>query len=835
VAAIKSFLGNMASKVADKLKGSVTGQEETTRVGEQDGNSPPKDGLTEAQKKYGPNFEDLKKKQPKIVAALQQLTLQYRMEGQYAQRHRILRTRYARLFWQGIQYAMWNGDSGDFDFASATQGIQAGTAQRNDPAGERFEYVTNLHQAYGLSFIALMSQDVPSWVCYPKSRESQEDITAAKVGTDVGELIEHNNDPHKALETISRYLWTDGIVGQYWRYVVDGERFGYKEMPIQGTRETVLEGQRITVPNDEGTEKIPNGQEVVTYVGGLELVLPIYADNFFECAYLQWNCEPHRAKLKAAYPHAAKGIETDAGMTADQVYERISRLGVKQNISFALPGDALEMLPTFSRTWLRKWAFKLLTDEKLVGELEELFPDGCYVAFAGLEYCESRNESMNDHWKVLHGIPGDGQSRPAVGDSLIDLQERYNTLSNIQAETYEYGIPPIYADPQVLNFDALSSQDAEPAALYPARARPGMALSDGFFSPDPAKEPVTLAQTMQEIIGPVAQFISGLFSAAAGGPMEGVAGKTMGGYAIARDQALGRIGMIYRRMKNFYVDGIGLGLAIFQKCRPEDVEISFPGENDEEKAKWIRLADFQGNVMTEAEADETFPRLKSQQRDVILSLLSNAATLPQQFLQLFDDPQSISFIKNVLGLAELQDSNEDAEIKCMRAIQRLVAAEPFVGPPMPKLGPMSPEGKPAILMVPPPPEPTEQIDDVLDRVDVILETCVSWANSDAGQTAKKETPKGYLNVYLYAKMASDVLKQRAEAAQQKIPPKPPSMSVAIDKMPPNVQAQALAQDGIQADPVEIQATKDQGRADKAAELQARLGVKPEEAEANRNG
>jgi hypothetical protein len=826
LAAITSFLGKMAGKVSDKLKGSQVDGEETKRVGAQDGNAPPKAGLTEAQKKYGPNFENLKKLAPHIVSALLQLILEYRLEAQYAQRHRILRTRYARLFWQGIQYAMPNMDTQNFDFATSSQGITAGSPFKEDPAGQRFAYVTNLYQAYGLSFIALVSQDIPSWICYPKSRESHEDITAAKVALDVGDVIERNNKSYNMLEAIARYLWTDGMACAYVREVVDGERFGYREMPIEGTRETVLEGQRMTVPSDEGTEKIPNQQEVITILGGLEVILPIYSDDFHDCAYLQWNCEPHRAKLKAMYPHAARGIDTDAGMTADQVYERISRLGVKQNITFALPGDALEMLPTFSRTWLRKWAFKRFTDEKLVTELEGLFPDGCYVGFAGLEYCESRNESMDDHWRVLHGIPGDGQSRPALGDVLVDVQERYNTLSNIQTETYEYGIPPIYADPQVLNFDAFTSQDSEPAVLYPARARPGMALQDGFYSPDPAKEPVTLAQTMQELIGPVAQFLTGLFNAAAGGPMEGVAGKTMGGYAIARDQALGRVGMIYRRMKEFYVQLIALGLEEFKKCRPEDVEVPFPGETDSEKAKWIRLADFKGNVMVEAEADESFPRLKSQQRDVIMAILQNAATMPQQFLQLFDDPKSISFVKNILGLSELQDSNEDAELKCMRAIQRLAEGEPFVGPAQPQMGPPGPDGKPTVILAQPAPRPTEQINDILDRIDVILETCVNWANSDAGQDAKESNPKGYLNVYLYARQASDILKQRAQQSQPKIPPKPPSMSVQVDKLPPNEAAQALAMDGIQADPAEIQAKQDQGRQDKAAELQARLNAKP---------
>ena len=43
-----------------------------------------------------------------------------------------------------------------------------------------------------------------------------------------------------------------------------------------------------------------------------------------------------KAKLKAMYPHAAKGIETTSGMSADQLYERMSRLGIKQNIGFVI-------------------------------------------------------------------------------------------------------------------------------------------------------------------------------------------------------------------------------------------------------------------------------------------------------------------------------------------------------------------------------------------------------------------------------------------------------------------------------------------------------------------
>src|SRR5260370_41741504 len=138
-----------------------------------------------------------------------------------------------------------------------------------------------------------------------------------------------------------------------------------------------------------------------------------------------------------------------------------------------------------------------------------MFPDGCYVAFAGDVYCESRNESMDDNWRVLHALPGDGQNRPSVGDSLVQVQERYNVLSNMQAETYEYGIPPIYADPQVLDFDALANQVAKPAAHFPARARPGQPLAAGIFQPAPAQVPPGMNRPPQRLLPPAAHFHTG--------------------------------------------------------------------------------------------------------------------------------------------------------------------------------------------------------------------------------------------------------------------------------------------------------------------------------------
>src|SRR6266705_2737853 len=555
----------------------------------------------------GPNNERLEDVKPELVHALRELVRQYRQEGVVARRHEIRRIRQARLFWQGLQYAWWNPNDMNWHLPFE-QRFSDDRALEEMP---RYQFVTNFYQGFGLSFIAVLSQDVPSVRFYPQSAQSLEDISAARAASDVAALVEQNNHVEHLLTAIGYFLWTDGKLGAYVRYVADGQRFGFHdenilcaiEIPLgedvyvcpecgkeigkwkpengnsEGTEEAsavgaqhaaplpptncpgcgaalreenIRKAERVTVPRLVGTRRVPNGQEVISIAGGLELNTPVWANEMHEYPYLQWQAEVHRAKLKAAYPHAASKIESSPSQSAEDVYARVSRLSVEQGLPSIHPGDALMNLITFDRTWLRPWAFYAIEDEAVRNELLAMFPDGCYVAFAGDVYCESRSESMDDHWRVLHALPGDGQNRPSVGDSLVQVQERYNVLSNMQAETYEYGIPPIYADPQVLDFDALANQVAEPAAHFPARARPGQPLAAGFFQPAPAQVPPDMIRQQQDLIGPIAQFLTGLFPAVFGGNMEDV--KTASGYALARDQALGRLGLVWRRTKQFYAD-----------------------------------------------------------------------------------------------------------------------------------------------------------------------------------------------------------------------------------------------------------------------------------------
>ena len=95
----------------------------------------------------------------------------------------------------------------------------------------RYQFVTNLYQAFGLSFISVLSQDVPATRFFPQSAQSLVDISAARAASEVSTLVEQNNHAERLLTNLAFFLWTDGKVGGYVRYVADGPRFGWHDEP----------------------------------------------------------------------------------------------------------------------------------------------------------------------------------------------------------------------------------------------------------------------------------------------------------------------------------------------------------------------------------------------------------------------------------------------------------------------------------------------------------------------------------------------------------------------------------------------------------------------------
>ncbi|HXN73000.1 MAG TPA: hypothetical protein VN861_10660 [Candidatus Acidoferrales bacterium] len=786
---------------------------------------------------FGANNEQLPEK---LQEALRRLVFQFSTESESTRRQEVRRIKQAHQFWRGLQYLWWSEQDQNWHLPFE-QKMTDGSSIEDLP---RYEFVTNIYQAFGLSLVSVLSQDVPRVRFFPSSAQAEEDVAAAKTATEVAGLVERNNRVGNLIVDEAFQLWTDGKVGGYVRFVVDGQRFGFHPETEIGAREvrigedvyvcpecsaeTVASGgnesknagsvapplraasssaasnpnqnqdaglkpgatkgngaavqcefcgallteedfvaaETVTVPSGQTRLRVPNGQEVITIVGGLELKTPPWANEMHEYPYLQWNLEVHQARLRAAYPHAADKIGSPVAPGAQQ-YERLARLSQSQGGPLTEGGDFNINLITFQRTWLRPWAFFALEDKSLRDELLQMFPDGAYVAFAGDAYCESRNENMDDHWRVLHALPGDGSSgRPALGDALISVQERFNTLSNLQMETYEYGIPPIYADSEVLDFDSLQNQTAEPGSHYPARAKPGQSLAAGFFQPEPAEVPGDLAEHAANLMGPIAQFLTGAFPALFGGAMSN--NDTASGYAMARDQAMGRIGLVWRRMKFFHADIMLLAVDCFRRNRPNDVEVTLLGAGAAFESQWIRLADLKGNLFSYPETDEQYPTLWSQQRAVLMQLIANPDPQIQAVLA---HPENMALVKRLIGLEEFVIPDEESRTKQYREIAQLVAELPLVkrqdvtSAVNPAFKDAVASGVDAEIIL-----PSIMPDEFADNHAVELETCMRWFSSDAGQVAKVEAPLGYANVRAHALFHRDyLLKQQAAASPQQPP------------------------------------------------------------------
>jgi hypothetical protein len=800
---------------------------------------------------FGANNEQLPER---LQEALRRLVFQFSTESESTRRQEVRRIKQAHQFWRGLQYLWWSEQDQNWHLPFE-QKMTDGSSIEDLP---RYEFVTNIYQAFGLSLVSVLSQDVPRVRFFPSSAQAEEDVAAAKAATEVAGLVERNNRVGNLIVDEAFQLWTDGKVGAYVRFVVDGQRFGFhpeteigarevrigedvyvcpecsaetpanggdgstkgsggagknqKQVPhtVQGdnsrarltrngndrpdadlnsrqdagvtksngastqcnfcgallTEEDFVAAETVTVPSGQTQVRVPNGQEVITIVGGLELKTPPWANEMHEYPYLQWNLEVHQARLRAAYPHAADKIGSPVAPGAQQ-YERLARLSQSQGGPLTEGGDFNISLITFQRTWLRPWAFFALEDKSLRDELLQMFPDGAYVAFAGDAYCESRNENMDDHWRVLHALPGDGSSgRPALGDALISVQERFNTLSNLQMETYEYGIPPIYADSEVLDFDSLQNQTAEPGSHYPARAKPGQSLAAGFFQPEPAEVPGDLAEHAANLMGPIAQFLTGAFPALFGGAMSN--NDTASGYAMARDQAMGRIGLVWRRMKFFHADIMLLAVDCFRRNRPNDVEVTLLGAGAAFESQWIRLADLKGNLFSYPETDEQYPTLWSQQRAVLLQLIANPDPQIQAVLA---HPENMALVKRLIGLEEFVIPDEESRTKQYREIAQLVAELPLMkrqdvtGVVNPAFKEAVANGVDAEIIL-----PSIMPDEFADNHAVELEICMRWFSSDAGQVAKVEAPLGYANVRAHGLFHRDYLfKQQAAAAPRPSP------------------------------------------------------------------
>ena len=639
-----------------------------------------------------------------LQGALKSLVTKFETDDFPARLEDIKRIQKARLFWRGMQHIAWNERMGEWKQIADHVGVDSG--KPNDETAP-YQFVENIYRANGLTFLATMGSNLPKVNFFPQNPNQPEDHATAEAAQPISDFVFRNNKIEES-DDKAWFLWTDGTVFSYTRYVTDAERFGTTEVPIMD-QQPVQVGEPMAVcqncgasvpasspeavppacpqcglpmgpesfqppqtamqPVQVGTQAVPNGEEVIDFYGRLEVKIPSYARSLLEAPYLDLSSEVHRGKLRAIYPHVAEKLATSGGQNENDGRERIIRLmlsAAKRQQLIAGPG--YEDLMTYKRVWLRPWAFELADEDKRA-KLKAIFPHGAYVVFAGETYCESRDESIESVWRQCHAFPGDGQIRDGVGFDLVSVQEQHNTLVNIEADIHEHNIPTTFFDTVVWDANALQSTPPAPGCYVGGQGRPGVPLQNSIFTTDMGTVSPQLGRRREELMGSVGQFLTGNFPAIFGGAGEGGAGDTASGYAMQRDQAMGRIGMLWRRYRRFIADTMELAVECFQKNRKGEVQVMVLGQKSQFETQMLKLDKLQGKFFAYPESNEDFPTTWTQKKNLLMSIVQTAN--PQLLSLIFSSPQAAETLK-MLGFTDFEIPGQVAKDHQTREIAEML-------------------------------------------------------------------------------------------------------------------------------------------------------------------
>jgi hypothetical protein len=704
---------------------------------------------------YGPNNEKLP---DELQRALLDIVHKQEEQDAYIRKQQIRLWKKYDRFWHGVQYIWWSETQQDWLSPLDTRWDNSDSSNREGAEGPFYDYVVNIYKAHGESIIAALAAQIPTVRFPPDDADNEDDLVTSKVYAKIADLIQRHNQSKMVLLAALLALWNQGLVAAYHAPRAD-KAFGNVKIPTYGKscascgytptsdgEETCPncppmadpenpEAEPMASPlqvNITGFSEAPKSRVLIDLYGPLFVRVPYFAKAQKDFEYLHLTVDQPLALLKSLYPQVADKID-NTNATAD-TYERVARS--PSSFAFSINDDTY--LGTLKRVWMRPWAFEELSDayEAEKAQLYKLFPDGCYCAFVGDVYVESRNEDLDKYWTIgKAGLSTYIHSDP-IGQSLIPEQEMKNVMVNLTLETIEQGISTVYADTEVIDFEDYSRHEIRPGMLYPVKAKPGQRIGDSFYEGPKA----TLSKDVTEFeqqIGSDAQFVVGSFPSIYGGPSE-ASSRTASEYNMSRQMALQRLSITWTFLTHWWAKLMDKCVRLYVENVVSDERYVTMEKNNYVNV-WIRQSELRGKVgEVEPEGAETFPTSTAQKQALLMQLmqLNNAFVNSALF-----DPENRKIIADALAFPELHIPDEDQRIKQMREIQVMLGTGDNPG----QFVPIEPE-----------------VDDDATHISAAKD----WAVSEGGLDSKVTNPEGYAFVIQHI-----VMHQNNLAAQQP-PPMP---------------------------------------------------------------
>jgi hypothetical protein len=801
--------------------------------------------------------------------AIRDLVRKLKLRETAARREQIIRVWEKRLFDRGFQHILIQRNGG---WGLPAQGTGYGYGEENS----KTIYELNIYNSYGEILIGALTREVPTVRFKPKSPDDDAGITAARSAESLKENVIRSNNILGLLEDITRYLYVDGMMVAHTYYCRDAQRFGYLPEPkgvVPETEEKADEeleenagagadegddiadaveaatgdehgnesgeghsGDGISSESktgedeEEGEEEVsdeenrtPNGHEVIEVDGALEWKLPIKKKHLCECGYAMRSKEIDTAKAKAKYPDVADEITTSKGGPGGDDLDRLARVNVDQGMMNSYnTQDSESDETTECKVWIRPWQLIELSDTHRTSIIDKC-KKGLYVTFCGETFCEAYDESMDECLTLLHARPGDGMNRAGLGDWLMPVQKALNNWMELANDYFVRGVPAKWMDNEMFDVDALKEQVNLVGDTHPFQREQGVTMEQVIFEETPPQFPEQMVAFINDFKGDLAQLLCGAFPALFGGdttPTDSPVGTTM----IQRDQALGRIGIPWRRLKEA-IANIFLH-AVSCLAKNHEQSISVVGK----VSVTVEIADLQGDMMAIPDVDENFPETQTQKSNQVAKIIAEAAQNPM-LAKIVDDPDNLEFVRDAVGLEGWVIGALESRDKQLGEIEVMLKSGPIPNPAIEQiemqLGQIAQAARAALQTgdqqkaqaliaegeglqkqqkALPRLVSSESIDPRVDDNEVEAMTTLRFLNGPRGRAMKNsndEERASYENIRLHYIEHDDEDKKQKAANAPKPQPKPPSISFKGPALSPDAAAQSLAQAGINADPAKI--------------------------------
>ena len=791
-------------------------------------------------------------------SAIEDLTRMASMQDSSARIFEVLQAWEARLFSRGYQF-LTNGARG----MGLYGGAGAATPASIMATGNAMKlFPVNVYGAREDKITAALGREVPGLKFMPKDPDSPPDQTAAEEANRYVKVWQLDSDIKSVLARICRYFYTDGRVVLWTRSVADQQRWGAEtpdKDPVFGagqaegvTPETELEesgsaaaadsegragdqgpaagedsasgeGPASTSPSEpEEPAETPAICEITSAYGVLESKVPIYADDIYEMGWVRIAMEQDVDILRERYPWVADKIEAGGG---DQ-FDRMARINVRLAVqNSSATGESCMKDATETHTWFRPSQYHAIQDKHTRAVFFENFPDGLRVTHAGSQLALVRNECLDDHIEIRHPRVSDGQSRRSIGANYLPLQKILNQNIGLLVRYFVGCVPRRFAASGPIDVEAINQQTNDPARITPVMLEAGQRIQD-ITGIENVPTPTTgLMEFVQWLVNGAPEAMDGATPAMFGQGQTG----TVGEAALNRDQSLQVFSAPWSQICQ------GLARAATQAARAAALnrKTRIRSRTPGQQRLVVELENLRGDALCYAESLEIPQTLAEQEAQT--AALIQASSNVELYRSIVNDVQNLPYFAQMPSLSGLHIPGLGAVEKQQGEFELLTSTGPIENPAIAELEEQilplrqliarglthpeaqTPQGQQTLAQLQ---QQLPQLESRLQQLKATqplvssvpvaqdgsenhaVEAAITLAklNSPEGRKFKNGTPEQqavYQNLLLHWR--------QHEAMAEKLTPVQPlpvkaSATVAVDKLPPNVQAEALTALGVAAKP-----------------------------------